>query len=262
MRRMLAAALVAAVMGMFAGSAIAADYRLLRLDGQIVKWGGPGFGSGATLTYALASRRMTFPEAINCGQIQPLKAMLVRSEIALHEFESELAAAFRAWERVANIRFRRVEDPSSANIVIGEQVKSRGRAFANVAYKKNSAASNMREISKSLVCFNPRQRWKIGFDGDDAIYDLRFTLMHEIGHAIGLDHEGSGDQLMGFAYHEAFREPQAGDIAGASLLYGPAPGAPNMAGGKPRDHVEAGAASGPGWPSLSLGRETHRQNAR
>lgn len=253
MRKLLAAAIVAAVTGMFAGTVQAEDYRLLRLDGKLVKWGKPDFGTGATLTYALASRKMKFPGAINCRQIQPLENMLVRSGVTMQNFESELKAAFLAWERVANLKFRRVDDPTAANIVIGAQVKPRGHAFANVAYEEESEGE-LRTISKSLICFNPQRRWKVGFDGDRKIYDLRFTLIHEIGHTIGLDHEGSGGQIMGFSYHEAFRAPQKGDREGALKLYGPPVGAPLVAGGggtKPA----ADTQRTPGSPVLSLGRE-------
>lgn len=254
MRRLLAAIFIAAFAGMFAGSAEAADYRLLRLGGKLVKWGKPEFGAGATLTYAIASRRMNFPDAINCRGIQPVKRMLAKSGIAMRTFETELAAAFLAWERIANIRFEQVDDPASANIVIGAQIRPRGHAFANVAYEEESEGE-IRVISKSLVCFNPQRRWKIGFDGNDNIYDLRFTLMHEIGHAIGLDHEGTGEQIMGFAYHEAFRQPQHGDIAGASQLYGPAVGAPVIAAGGVGHGSGADAAGAGDTPVLSLGHE-------
>jgi hypothetical protein len=54
-------------------------------------------------------------------------------------------------------------------------------------------------------------------------YDLRYTIAHEIGHAIGLDHPAAGGQIMGYRYEEQFRDLQPGDIAGAVLLYGRRP---------------------------------------
>lgn len=68
----------------------------------------------------------------------------------------------------------------------------------------------------------PRKQWKIGFDGDKDVYDIRYTLVHEIGHAIGLDHPGPEGQLMGFRYTEAFADLQPGDLRGIRQLYGTA----------------------------------------
>jgi hypothetical protein len=67
---------------------------------------------------------------------------------------------------------------------------------------------------------NPEQAWKVGFDGDLEVYDIRYTLMHEIGHAIGLDHPGVPGELMDFRYLETFSSLQPGDRAGAASLYG------------------------------------------
>ena len=41
-----------------------------------------------------------------------------------------------------------------------------------------------KRIARSQICLNPRQRWKIGFDGNLTVYDITHTLAHEIGHAI------------------------------------------------------------------------------
>ena len=71
------------------------------------------------------------------------------------------------------------------------------------------------------MCLDPNHAWTIGFDGDTSTYDLRYTLMHEIGHTIGLDHPGPSGQVMGFKYHEEFDRLQAGDQRGALRLYGP-----------------------------------------
>jgi len=78
----------------------------------------------------------------------------------------------------------------------------------------------VRPISKSLICLNPDELWKIGFDGNLDVYDLRYTVAHEVGHAIGLDHPGRDGQLMSYRYAETSRELRAGDINGAVEIYG------------------------------------------
>ena len=78
----------------------------------------------------------------------------------------------------------------------------------------------LRPIRQALICLNPDQPWKIGFDGRLGIYDLRYTLMHEIGHAIGLDHPGASGALMGFRYDEKRDGLAPADIEAAQKLYG------------------------------------------
>lgn len=253
MQRLFVAVLAASALLINFCAAQAADYRLLRLDQKIVKWGKPHFRSGVTLTYALADRRMQFPEAINCRRMGPVGPVLRRSGVSRPDLEREVRAAFNAWQRVADIRFVEVPDARRADIVIGAQLNPRGRAYANVSHQPSQRSNSpFHTIRKSLVCLNPAHRWKIGFDGDMDVYDLRFTLMHEIGHAIGLDHKGKGDQLMGHKYHEKFRAPQPGDLAGASLLYGPAPGLAASQNNQPTFGLED-EVSKP--PVLSLGSE-------
>ena len=123
------------------------------------------------------------------------------------------------WQAAANINFRAAKVPLTAHILIGAEVEPVGWAFANVSYEAGSADSP-KSISQSLICLNPLKRWKVGFDGDLKSYDLRYTIAHEIGHAIGLDHPAVDGQIMGYRYEEQFRDLQPGDIAGAVLLYG------------------------------------------
>lgn len=198
-------------------------YVELVLDGHAVKWGDPVAGTGATVTYGVAEATMTFPGARNCPAITGLDPLLARNHVARAAFDGELDRAFEAWSDVADIRFKRT-DAASADIVIGAQVTPAGRAFTNVDYRAPAdLTEGPRAIRQSLICLNPLTGWKVGFDGDLGVYDLRYALTHEIGHAIGLNHPGRTGELMDFRYREAFRIPQAGDIAGAVALYGPSP---------------------------------------
>ncbi|HVY20307.1 MAG TPA: matrixin family metalloprotease [Bauldia sp.] len=214
-----AIALVLLVSG--SGPALAgapSDHRLLVLDGETVKWGAPVLGTGATVTYALVASATDFPDARNCRSVVPLGPLLAANSVPSAQFAREVTAAFAAWSAVANIVFV-PDDPATADILIGAQGDPYGRAFTNVAHAVPSGEGTA-PIARSVICLNPAQRWKVGFDGDLDVYDLRYTLEHEIGHAIGLDHPGVAGVMMDFRYREKFDGPQPGDIAGALALYG------------------------------------------
>lgn len=195
------------------------SYRHLILDGHSLKWGEPVLGTGATVTYALVEKTKHFGKTRNCPSMTALDGLLSRNAISATSFRRELDSALAAWEAVANISFA-TASPAVADILIGAQAEPTGFAFANVEYDETMSGSGLRSISRSLVCFNPVRPWKIGFDGNLDVYDLRYVLMHEIGHAIGLNHPLAQGQLMAHQYGEEFRQLQAGDIQGIATLYG------------------------------------------
>lgn len=234
---------------------IAAAGELLRLGNSIIAW--PPAESGPTvITYALltgpfsvAPTRKTL-SADNCGSMTAFFEIVAKSDaVSVAAARHELRAAFSAWEGVANISFKEVADLNAANIVVGASVARRGRAFANVSYIGHDASrfdkagvgnalgatrpsrpvrslqadhsSKPVTIERAYICLNPGVRWKIGFDGNLKVYDLRYTLIHEIGHGIGLDHPGKSGAIMGYRYDERVRGFQPSDLAAVHLLYGP-----------------------------------------
>lgn len=213
----------------------AASFKILKLEGNTVSWQRPDHGQGLVITYSLATEAVEFSGARNCRKMAPVEGIEAASGLAGSAVRQEIAAAFAMWEAVANITFREGADPATADILIGAQMEPVGWAFADVFYDALST-QRVKPISKALICLNPAKRWKIGFDGDVSTYDLRYTIAHEIGHAIGLDHPNGPGQIMGYRYEERFRQLQAGDVQGAMLIYGgrePA-GATASAGAGPR----------------------------
>jgi hypothetical protein len=195
------------------------SFKTLRLEGSGVRWQSAAKGQPRVLSYAVVTHDVEFAGARNCGKMTKLGGLLSASHIAPETIRGEIAAAFAMWQAVANIAFREAADPEKADILIGAQLEPEGWAFANVFYDTLSTEP-VKPISRALVCLNPQKRWKVGFDGDLGSYDVRYTITHEIGHTIGLDHPNGGGQIMGYRYEETFRELQAGDVAGAVLLYG------------------------------------------
>ena len=196
---------------------------MLELGGRKVRWALPADGLPPTLRYSFLTQAAQFPGARNCDSMLPPEAALEPSRIATADFRREVRAAFSTWEAAAHIKFVETASVGDADILIGADAKARGRAFTNVALHDpptGAQSAGIGSIRQSLICLNPRRLWKIGFDGNLDVYDVRFTVTHEIGHAIGLDHPSPAGQLMSFRYVEQEQGLQPGDIAGAVALYG------------------------------------------
>jgi hypothetical protein len=205
------------------GAQEAETYRILKMDGHQVRWQPPAGGGPRVITYRLVTEPVRFPAARNCRALTSLEGLAERSRVPLPAIREEIAAAFAMWQAAANVTFKEAPEGAPADILIGAQMEPEGWAFADVFYDAASP-EQVKPITQALVCLNPGRPWKVGFDGDLKAYDLRYTLAHEIGHAIGLDHPTGGNQIMGYRYEERFRALQPGDIRGAVALYGvPAP---------------------------------------
>jgi len=225
----------------------------LRLGNNVVAWplasAGPTIITYTMLTgpFSVAATRKTL-SSDNCRSMTAFSEILSRSDaISLAAARHELRAAFSAWEGIANVLFKEVAEAAKANIIVGASVTHLGRAFANLSYvgsyearrfevgnalgasrpgrpaRPSQAAREGKpvDIEQAYVCLNPGVRWKIGFDGNLDVYDLRYTFVHEIGHAIGLDHPGRSGAVMGYRYDERVRRFQPSDRAAVQMLYGP-----------------------------------------
>ncbi len=192
--------------------------------------------------------------ASNCGRMRAFRDIVRTSQqLTPRAANGELHAALAAWQTAAGIEFIEAPDAAHANIVIGASADATGKAFANLTYDRqflidptekalgtpgnpllgprpvpqssvaalDNGGVTLVPITQAYVCLNPMTPWKIGFDGNTAIYDLRLTFEHEIGHAIGLDHPGRTGSIMAYRYDETVRDLTPLDIAAAQMLYGP-----------------------------------------
>ena len=204
-----------------ASASDASNFKILKLEGNSVRWHKSAAGFQApVITYSLVSGSVDFPGARNCRKMTSLDELTASSQVAMAAMREEISAAFAMWESVAGISFREAADPAKADILIGAQVEPEGWAFADVFYDARSPERDQADLAlaglpQSDQALEDRFRWR------SKIYDLRYTLTHEIGHAIGLDHPSGAGSIMGYRYEERFRDLQPGDVQGAVVLYGP-----------------------------------------
>lgn len=192
-------------------------YRYLLIDGFKLQWKRNKNITPLRLTWAYAAQNIRFPDARNCRGMTALSA--ISSQLGMDIVHQQAVAAFAAWEGAAALRFEFTTDWKDANILIGAQTNPRGVAYANVEFEKMVKTKTGR-ITRGLVCLNPEKTWKVGFNGDLKSYDLRYVLMHEIGHTLGLNHAGASGQVMSFRYDELLQALTRHDIAGVTSLYG------------------------------------------
>jgi matrixin len=214
-----AVGLLCALLATPATAQTAEAFRVLKLEGHQVRWPLAVDGGPRLVTYRLVTEKLEFPSARNCRGLAPLDELVARSGVTPAAAKAEVEAAFAMWETAANVVFKEAPEGGPADILIGAQTEPDGWAFADVFYE-TAAPDTVKPITQALVCLNPAKSWKVGFDGDLKTYDLRYTLAHEIGHAIGLDHPAGANAIMGYRYEERFRALQPGDVRGAVALYG------------------------------------------
>lgn len=138
-------------------------------------------------------------------------------------FQSEIQAAFAAWSAVANITFTYVADAALAQIDLGWAAID---GVANILGQANYWYSGANFLHADIT-FDSAEPWTASANGLVAFGSAYFATLalHEIGHAIGLDHYSGSVAIMNPYLPNNLRSLTTSDIDGATALYGAAPAA-------------------------------------
>lgn len=173
------------------------------------KWGGGSFGTaGGVVTWSLATG--------NYDGRDPFTASLVNQSFPA---ETLVARAFRTWSGVADIQFRQVADGPDVDIRMG--MSPIDGVFDTLAYAQADyewyADRNEYNIGLADITFDTADF----YDYPGVYGEFYATVLHEIGHAIGLHHEDSLAAVMNsdFSYG-TFYALLPDDVRGIQSIYG------------------------------------------
>lgn len=196
-----------------------ADYELSE-----IKWGSSTPGTtGGQVTWSFASL---------AGAIYNFDATI--SEAA---FQALIRAAFEAWEDIANIDFVEVADSANSDIRLGwDFIDGMNGTVGEAAYSYFISPTGFDTFDFAEIRFDTSEIWSTDPNYVGSAVNFFAVALHEIGHALGLDHSTNPDTIMYFQTN-ATVDLTSFDIAGAQAIYGAAIGGGGLIGTAGADNL-------------------------
>lgn len=141
-------------------------------------------------------------------------------------FTSQISAAFADWTSRANIVFKQQASTSGAQITFSLSYID---GLNKVLGSTNYTYSGQKMVS-AAVTFDSGEGWHASGNqivSNDAV-NFFVVAVHEIGHALGLDHYNAGPAVMNSILDRSVTDLTGSDVAGIQALYG-APSTVNVA---------------------------------
>jgi hypothetical protein len=189
---------------------MAADYRFETDDfGHPLKWADP-----LNITWSFYS----------VGQ--PTEGIFSDALPSNSVFTQDIIDAFAAWSAVANINFIQVVDSGASDIRLGwEHIDGPSKILAETYYDSGFGG----HLVDADIGFDSGDPWTLS-GGDEKSQGAPFfiTALHEIGHALGLDHYNAQSAVMNAFIDPSLTGLTIHDINGIVALYGEAESAPKV----------------------------------
>lgn len=165
-----------------------------------VGWDGPGQGS-AELTYYIGQAPAGMSQA---------------------QFESTIEQALKVWSDVVDVKFTQTNQAGLSDSLdfTSRPIDGQGGTLARAYFPDDV---NPRRIAGDVE-FDSNDSWEVGNARGGRAFDLLYVAVHEIGHALGIEHIHSHSAVLAPSVHanQTFDGLSQHDIDAAMEIYAPA----------------------------------------
>jgi hypothetical protein len=143
------------------------------------------------------------------------------SSLSQAAVNAAIRTALNVWSAVANITFTQTTRPNQVRSLdlTFRRIDGAGRTLAQGYFPDDV---NPARIAGD-VQFDSSERWEVGNSLGSQAFDLVQTAVHEIGHALGLDHSNVAGSVMAptVSPNQSFSRLASSDVDAIRTLYAP-----------------------------------------